>query len=155
MAIRTVRNRPHSRECQRQRDGGLPGRRHRRLRHGLCWFFSTRPASLSLRRCMAPAGGVTGRTTFATLVWLIGWGAAALRSGRAREMAPGRVFALTLLLVGVGCPRDISAAVGLAVIATEGRVPMAVPLTPRRRAVGKSRMTSSPVVECAVSVWAS
>jgi hypothetical protein len=48
-----------------------------------------------------PAGGVTGRTTFATLVWLIGWGL--LHSlWKAREMAPGRVFALTLLLVGLG-----------------------------------------------------
>jgi hypothetical protein len=48
-----------------------------------------------------PAGGVTGRTTFAALVWLISWGL--LHSlWKAREMAPGRVFALTLLLVGLG-----------------------------------------------------
>jgi hypothetical protein len=48
-----------------------------------------------------PAGGVTGRTTFATLVWLVVWGGLHMR-WRAREMAPGRVFALTLVLVGAG-----------------------------------------------------
>ena len=48
-----------------------------------------------------PAGGVTGRTTFALLVWLIGWGL--LHSlWKTREMASGRVYALTLLLVGLG-----------------------------------------------------
>jgi hypothetical protein len=48
-----------------------------------------------------PAGGVTGRTTFAMLVWLIGW--ALLHSlWKTREMASGRVYALTLLLVGSG-----------------------------------------------------
>ena len=48
-----------------------------------------------------PAGGVTGRTAFATLVWLVVWGVLHTR-WRAREIAPGRVFALTLALVGAG-----------------------------------------------------
>jgi hypothetical protein len=48
-----------------------------------------------------PAGGVTGRTTFATLVWLVAWGVLHTR-WRARQLAPGRVFGLTLVLVGVG-----------------------------------------------------
>ena len=48
-----------------------------------------------------PAGGVTGRTTFATLVWLVVWAVLHAR-WRAREMAPGRVFGLTLALVGAG-----------------------------------------------------
>jgi hypothetical protein len=48
-----------------------------------------------------PAGGVTGRTTFATLVWLAAWGVLHAR-WRTREIAPGGVYALTLLLVGVG-----------------------------------------------------
>ena len=48
-----------------------------------------------------PAGGVTGRTTFATLVWLVVWGILHMR-WRAREMEPGRVFGLTLALVGLG-----------------------------------------------------
>jgi len=47
------------------------------------------------------AGGVTGRTTFAVLVWLIGW--RLLHSlWKTREMASGRVYGLTLLLVGLG-----------------------------------------------------
>ena len=48
-----------------------------------------------------PAGGVTGRTTFATLVWLAAWGALHAR-WRAREIRPSRVFGLTLALIGVG-----------------------------------------------------
>ena len=48
-----------------------------------------------------PAGGVTGRTTFATLVWLAAWGLLHTR-WRAREIAPGRVFGLTLALIGAG-----------------------------------------------------
>jgi hypothetical protein len=48
-----------------------------------------------------PAGGVTGRTTFATLVWLVAWGGLHAR-WRAREIAPGRVFGLTLAFVGAG-----------------------------------------------------
>ncbi len=48
-----------------------------------------------------PAGGVTGRTTFATLVWLAAWGVLHAR-WRARELAPGRVLALTLVLIAVG-----------------------------------------------------
>ena len=48
-----------------------------------------------------PAGGVTGRTTFATLVWLVAWGGLHAR-WRTREIAAGGVFALTLVLVGVG-----------------------------------------------------
>jgi hypothetical protein len=48
-----------------------------------------------------PAGGVTGRTTFATLVWLAAWGVLHARWS-ARELAPGRVLALTLVLIAVG-----------------------------------------------------
>lgn len=48
-----------------------------------------------------PAGGVTGRTTFATLVWLATWGVLHAR-WRARDLAPGRVLALTLALIVVG-----------------------------------------------------
>jgi hypothetical protein len=45
-----------------------------------------------------PAGGVTGRTTFATIVWLIAWGVLHAR-WRSREVAPGRVFTWTVVLV--------------------------------------------------------
>lgn len=48
-----------------------------------------------------PAGGVSGRTTFATLVWLAAWAVLHAR-WRARELAPGRVLALTLVLIVVG-----------------------------------------------------
>jgi hypothetical protein len=48
-----------------------------------------------------PAGGVTGRTTFATLVWLVAW--RALHAlWRTRQIDSGRVLALTLFLIGVG-----------------------------------------------------
>lgn len=48
-----------------------------------------------------PAGGVTGRTTFATLGWLIAWGVLHWR-WRSREIAPRRVHTATLILAGVG-----------------------------------------------------
>lgn len=48
-----------------------------------------------------PAGCVTGRTAFATLVWLVAWGVLHAR-WRVREIAPGRVLVLTLILIGVG-----------------------------------------------------
>lgn len=47
-----------------------------------------------------PAGGVTGRTTFATIVWLLAWGVLHAR-WRSREVTPGPVFAWTLVLVGI------------------------------------------------------
>jgi hypothetical protein len=47
-----------------------------------------------------PAGGVTGRTTFATIVWLVAWGVLHAR-WKSREIAPGPVFAATLALVGI------------------------------------------------------
>ena len=48
-----------------------------------------------------PGGGVTGRTAFATLVWLTAWGVLHAR-WRSREIAPGRVLVSTLILVGAG-----------------------------------------------------
>src|SRR5688572_28832374 len=49
----------------------------------------------------APAGRVTGRTTLATIVWLMAWGLLH-RRWNAREMASGRIYALTLFLVALG-----------------------------------------------------
>jgi hypothetical protein len=49
----------------------------------------------------APAGGVSGRTTFAVAVWAIAWGALHSR-WRHRHVEPPRVFALTLALVALG-----------------------------------------------------
>ena len=48
-----------------------------------------------------PAGGVTGRTTFATIVWLFAWGVLHAR-WRSREIVPSRVWAATLILAGAG-----------------------------------------------------
>ena len=49
-----------------------------------------------------PAGGVSGRTTFAVIVWLGAW-AALHRRWQARALAPQRIYvaALTLLVVGI------------------------------------------------------
>jgi hypothetical protein len=45
-----------------------------------------------------PAGGVTGRTTFAAIVWLIAWAVLHAR-WRSREVAPGPVLTWTVALV--------------------------------------------------------
>ena len=48
-----------------------------------------------------PAGGVSGRMTFAAAVWLIGW--AVLHSRwKNRELESRRVYATTLVLIAVG-----------------------------------------------------
>jgi len=49
----------------------------------------------------APAGGVSGRTTLATIVWLIAWGVLHAR-WKSRDITPGRVYAMTLTLIGLG-----------------------------------------------------
>jgi hypothetical protein len=49
----------------------------------------------------APAGGVSGRTTVATIVWLMAW-AILHNRWKAREIAPGRAGALTLILIAAG-----------------------------------------------------
>ena len=48
-----------------------------------------------------PAGGVTGRTTIATIVWLVSWAVLHYR-WKAREIAPAGVYAVTLILVALG-----------------------------------------------------
>ena len=45
-----------------------------------------------------PAGGVTGRTTFATVAWLLAWGVLHAR-WRSRDVVPGPVFGWTVVLV--------------------------------------------------------
>ena len=49
----------------------------------------------------APAGAVTGRTALATVVWLLGW-AVLHHRWKARELSPGRIGAVTLILIAVG-----------------------------------------------------
>ena len=48
-----------------------------------------------------PAGGVSGRTTFAVVIWLIGW-AVLHRRWKQRQLEPRRVHALVLALIGAG-----------------------------------------------------
>ena len=48
-----------------------------------------------------PAGGVTGRTTFAAAVWLIGW-ALLHRRWKEHQLESRRVYAATLVLIAVG-----------------------------------------------------
>ncbi len=45
-----------------------------------------------------PAGGVTGRTTFGAIVWLLAWGALHAR-WRSRAVASGPVFGATVVLI--------------------------------------------------------
>lgn len=49
----------------------------------------------------APAGGVSGRTTFALVIWLIGWSVLHNR-WKGRQIDARRVRALTMLLIGLG-----------------------------------------------------
>jgi hypothetical protein len=48
-----------------------------------------------------PAGGVTGRTAFAVVTWLVAW-AVLHQRWKNREVAPGRIHALTLSLILLG-----------------------------------------------------
>jgi hypothetical protein len=48
-----------------------------------------------------PSGGVSGRTTFAVVVWLIAW--VVLHSRwKGRQVDSGRVFTMALILIGLG-----------------------------------------------------
>jgi hypothetical protein len=49
----------------------------------------------------APAGGLSGRTTFAVVAWLVAWGLLHSR-WKGRQIDARRVFAATLLLTGLG-----------------------------------------------------
>ncbi|HEX7088079.1 MAG TPA: hypothetical protein VF198_17090 [Vicinamibacterales bacterium] len=49
----------------------------------------------------APAGGVTGRTTLVTVIWLVAWGVLHAR-WKAREIAPGGVTFVTFALTALG-----------------------------------------------------
>ena len=48
-----------------------------------------------------PAGGVSGRTTFAAAVWLVAW-ALLHNRWKGRDVDSGRGFAITLVLIGLG-----------------------------------------------------
>jgi hypothetical protein len=48
-----------------------------------------------------PAGGLSGRSTFAVIVWLAAWAVLHAR-WRGREVNPSGIVASTLLLVAVG-----------------------------------------------------
>lgn len=48
-----------------------------------------------------PAGGVSGRTTLAVIVWLVAWGVLHAR-WKGREVSAGRVGVATVLLIALG-----------------------------------------------------
>lgn len=49
----------------------------------------------------APTGGLSGRTTFALLAWLVAWGVLHAR-WRDREVSVGSVSTWTFVLIGLG-----------------------------------------------------
>ena len=49
----------------------------------------------------APAGGVSGRTTFAAAAWLIAWFVLHFR-WKGRQIESRRVWAVTVVLIGLG-----------------------------------------------------
>jgi len=49
----------------------------------------------------APAGGVTGRTTLAAAIWLIGW-AVLHRRWKDRQIEARALYSLSLALIGLG-----------------------------------------------------
>jgi hypothetical protein len=56
---------------------------------------------LSVPALYAPAGGVSGRTTIAVLVWLVSWSVLHAR-WKYRDIATGPVAILTLVLTALG-----------------------------------------------------
>jgi hypothetical protein len=48
-----------------------------------------------------PSGGLSGRATFAVIVWLVGW-AVMHQRWRDRQLDSGRILAMTLGLIGLG-----------------------------------------------------
>jgi len=49
----------------------------------------------------APAGGVSGRTTLAAVIWLLGW-AVLHNRWKNREIESRRVYIISLILIGSG-----------------------------------------------------
>jgi hypothetical protein len=48
-----------------------------------------------------PAGGVSGRTTLATVAWLLAWGVLHNR-WKGREIRARRIYPVTMILIGLG-----------------------------------------------------
>lgn len=48
-----------------------------------------------------PSGGVSGRTTLAVVIWLTAWAVLHMR-WRGREMPPGRLYGITMILIALG-----------------------------------------------------
>lgn len=56
---------------------------------------------LTVPAVYGPAGGISGRTTAAVVIWLLSW-AVLHRRWNGREIGTGRVNAVTLILTGLG-----------------------------------------------------
>jgi hypothetical protein len=65
------------------------------------FVIANEAALLAAPALYAPAGGVSGRTTFAVVTWLIAWGLLHSR-WKTRQVGSRRVFTITLTLVGLG-----------------------------------------------------
>ena len=66
-----------------------------------CFVIVSAAGIYSAPSLYGPAGGLSGRSTFAVIAWLVAWGVLHVR-WRAREVAADRVLTWTLVLVGLG-----------------------------------------------------
>jgi hypothetical protein len=68
----------------------------------MCVFASMNEAGIFVAPSLyVPAGGVSGRTTFAAVAWLMAWGLLH-RRWKDRQIAPRRVYVATVVLTGLG-----------------------------------------------------
>lgn len=65
------------------------------------WVILSEAGIFAAPTLYGPAGGVSGRTTFGVISWLIAWGVLHAR-WKERRVEPGRVFTWSLLLIVVG-----------------------------------------------------
>jgi hypothetical protein len=66
-----------------------------------CFVILNEAGVLAAPSLYGPAGGVSGRTTFAAITWLIAW-FIAHRRWRDRQVDGGRVLTATLVLIALG-----------------------------------------------------
>ncbi|HEX7122952.1 MAG TPA: hypothetical protein VF178_11320 [Gemmatimonadaceae bacterium] len=65
------------------------------------WVILSEAGIFAAPTLYRPAGGVSGRTTFGVLTWVIAWGVLHAR-WKARSVDPRRVFTITLVLIALG-----------------------------------------------------
>lgn len=65
------------------------------------WVILSEAGIFAAPTLYGPAGGVSGRTTFGVVTWLIAWGVLHAR-WKARQVEPRTVFTITLVLIALG-----------------------------------------------------